>query len=204
MCQHLPPQYRDEPLDSRETIVTTQDNPLVQQIRQLLCAVSRQGADHLAEVETDLTQTALLLTEAIEKLGASFMSIHAVVSVQQDVIVRMLGSESFVTDEREHLQALQREVDRHVNAAVTGLQFQDMTSQLLQRTLGHVGSLRGMIGVLGTTAEAISPGAPVDEVVAQLAHASGTIASSRVLLDATQLRKVVSQTHMESGDIELF
>lgn len=191
-------------LESGENIAMTQDNSLAQQIRQLFDAVSVQSAGHLVEVETDLTQTALLLTEAIEKLGASFMSIHAVISVQQDAIARLLQGGAAGKEEREHLQGLQHDIDRHVNAAVTGLQFQDMTSQLLQRTLGHVGSLRGMIGVLGTTAEAIRPGASTGEVVAQIMIASGEISSCRVLLDGAQLRKAVSQTHMESGDIELF
>lgn len=192
------------PLESAMGIAMTPDNPLAHQIRQLLGAVAGQGAGHLAEVETDLTQTSLLLTEAIDKLGASFMSIHAVISVQQDAIVRLLEGGLADKEARAHLQVLQHDIDRHVNAAVTGLQFQDMTSQLLQRTLGHVDSLRGMINVLGSTAAAIGPDAPVDQVVAQLALASGGIASSRVQLDGAQLPKAVSQTHMESGDIELF
>jgi hypothetical protein len=191
-------------LESRENILTTQGNPLGQQIQQLLDAVSRQGAGHLAEVETDLAQTALLLTEAIDKLGASFMSIHAVISVQQDAVVRLLEKSVASNEEREQLQGLQNEIDRHVNAAVTGLQFQDMTSQLLQRTRGHVGSLQGMIGVLGVAAAAIGQDASADEAIAQLMIASGEVANCRVLLDDAQLRKAVSQTHMESGDIELF
>ncbi len=191
-------------IEYRENIVVTQDNPLGQQIRHLLDAVSGQAAGHLAEVETDLAQTALLLTEAIDKLGASFMSIHGVISVQQDAIVRLLEGGAIGDGERVHLQGLQKELDRHVNAAVTGLQFQDMTSQLLQRTLGHVGSLRGMIDVLGATASAIGPDASADEVIAQLTIANGEVATCRVLLDDAQLRKAVSQTHMESGDIELF
>ncbi|MDY7575357.1 chemotaxis protein [Actimicrobium sp. CCI2.3] len=181
-----------------------QDSPLGQQIRQLLDAVSRQGAGHLAEVETDLAQTALLLTEAIDKLGASFMSIHAVISVQQDAIVHLVHHGAIGYEQREHLQGLQNEIDRHVNAAVTGLQFQDMTSQLLQRTLGHVSSLRGMIDVLGETATAIGPDASADEVTTQLTIASNEVATCRVLLEDAQLRKAVRQTHMESGDIELF
>ncbi len=191
-------------IESRENILITQVNPLGQQIRQLLDDVCRQGVGHLAEVETDLTQTALLLTEAIDKLGASFMSIHAVISVQQDAIARLLENGATGNDDREHLKGLQHDIDRHVNAAVTGLQFQDMTSQLLQRTLGHVDSLRGMIGVLGETAASIGPGASDDEVIAQLNIASAEVATCRVLLDDAQLRRAVSQTHMESGDIELF
>ncbi|MEB0134025.1 chemotaxis protein [Actimicrobium sp. CCC2.4] len=192
------------PLESGTDPLMSPDNPLACHIRQLFGAVAGQGTSHLAEVETDLTQTALLLTEAIDKLGASFMSIHAVISAQQEAIARLLEGEAADKDQRAHWQVMKHDIDRHVNAAMTGLQFQDMTSQLLQRSLGHVDSLRGMIQVLGTTAAAIGPDAPVDQVVAQLALASGGIASSRVLLDGAQSSKAVSQTHMESGDIELF
>jgi hypothetical protein len=58
--------------------------------------------------------------------------------------------------------------------------------------------------VLGVAAAAIGQDASADEAIAQLMIASGEVANCRVLLDDAQLRKAVSQTHMESGDIELF
>jgi hypothetical protein len=50
--------------------------------------------------------------------------------------------------QREHrtAQGDPGEVSHHVNAAVTGLQFQDMTSQLLERIVRRVIGLREALG----------------------------------------------------------
>jgi hypothetical protein len=53
-------------------------NSLALEIKKLLTGLSEHGSQHLSEIETDLVQTNILLSEAIEKLSASFMAIHAV------------------------------------------------------------------------------------------------------------------------------
>lgn len=58
----------------------------ITELRSLLAAVSDHGKQHLVEVEADLLQTTFLLSEAIEKLGASFMAVHEAVTEQQQVI----------------------------------------------------------------------------------------------------------------------
>ncbi len=58
----------------------------ITELRSLLAAVAEHGNQHLVEVEADLMQTTFLLTEAIEKLGASFMAVHEGVSAQQQAI----------------------------------------------------------------------------------------------------------------------
>jgi len=42
------------------------------QVKQFISGVTAHGTEHLLELESDLVQTAILLAEAIEKLGASF------------------------------------------------------------------------------------------------------------------------------------
>ena len=64
----------------------TRKNLLGSQVKRLLTSLSDQGSQHLTEVETDLVQTTYLLSEAIEKLGASFMAIHAGVAAQQEIL----------------------------------------------------------------------------------------------------------------------
>ena len=54
-------------------------NSLALEIKKLLTGLSEHGSQHLSEIETDLVQTNILLSEAIEKLSASFMAIHAAV-----------------------------------------------------------------------------------------------------------------------------
>jgi len=68
----------------------TREKLLGPQVRHLLSNLSDHGTQHLAEIETDLVQTNILLAEAIQKLGASFMAIHEAVSAQQQAIDAMI------------------------------------------------------------------------------------------------------------------
>ena len=50
-------------------------NSLALELKELLSGLSEHGSQHLTEIETDLVQTNVLLSEAIEKLSASFMAV---------------------------------------------------------------------------------------------------------------------------------
>lgn len=181
----------------------TQFIALVARVGELLGSVAEQGIGHLIEVETDLAQTALLLTEAIEKLGASFMAIHASVSAQQQSVDRLLAGAVPNAEELVELNNIHRAIGQHVNAAVTGLQFQDMTNQLIERSRSHVAGVREALALLSQTAASITPHTDLPALEALLDQASAAIGERRMLLHDT-LRKSVNQTHMESGDVELF
>ena len=99
----------------------TQQRLLALGIKNLLGAVSGQSIDHLAEVDTDLLQTSLLITEAIDKLAASFLAIHAAVTAQQSIIDAVLNDGRTHEAERAKIDALRTDIGGHVNAAITGL-----------------------------------------------------------------------------------
>ena len=181
----------------------TPANPLAQGLKTLLRDAAAHGIEHLSEVETDLAQTTLLLAEAIEKLGASFMAIHAAVGAQQAVVDQLI--QGAVTDGPGvgALQQIQHDIGRHVNAAVTGLQFQDMTNQLVERARSHVSGLGSMMLLLRDTAGQVADNAGEAALIARLAQAHAELAERKQQLQ-DGLRKAVSQTHMNSGDIELF
>src|SRR5687768_157050 len=101
-------------------------------VKRLLSGVSVHGRRHLNEVETDLLQTELLLEEAIDKLTGSFMAIHSAVGSRQEAINRLLAGDTPTPEDSEKLSAMSGEIGRHVNSAITSMQFQDMTSQLLE------------------------------------------------------------------------
>ncbi|GIZ52639.1 chemotaxis protein [Noviherbaspirillum aridicola] len=181
----------------------TREKLLGSQVRHLLSNLSDHGTQHLAEIETDLVQTNVLLAEAIQKLGASFMSIHEAVSAQQQAIDALLASGADVAPETAaQIRARQEEVGRHVNAAVTGLQFQDMTSQLIGRTMQRVTGLRDVLDSVGSGSTGISESS-AEEIVAALTSINNALEEQSVKLESA-LYKAVCQTHMESGDIELF
>jgi hypothetical protein len=172
-------------------------------VKRLLSGVSDHGKKHLTEVETDLMQTELLLEEAIDKLTSSFLAIHHAVGARQGTIDLLLAGGSPSEDERARLGAMSGEIGAHVNSAITSMQFQDMTSQLIDRTLKRVTGLREFLGTLGAHGADILPESGSDEIVDLLGKVSMALAIQSLELRSV-LRKAVNQQHLESGDIELF
>lgn len=178
-------------------------NLLGSQVKRLLTSLSDHGNQHLTEVETDLVQTTYLLSEAIEKLGASFMAIHEGVSAQQEIMNQLLGGTPITPEIESRLQALQSEVAQNINTAVTGLQFQDMTSQLIGRTVRRIAGLRDVLGAVGSSSAVMVPDTEADDMVSMLNEINKALEDQSNKLESV-LWKAVNQTHMESGDIELF
>ena len=172
-------------------------------VKRMLSGVSDHGRNHLTEVETDLLQTSLLLEEAIEKLSRNFMSIHEAVSDQQATIRLLLDGGTPSPEERVRLEAMSEQVSTYVNAAITSMQFQDMTSQLIDRTLKRVTGLREFLATLGTYGAQMEADSDNDTIVDLLGKVSMALAIQSLELRSV-LRKAVSQKHLESGDIELF
>ena len=172
-------------------------------VKRLLSGVSIHGRRHLNEVETDLLQTELLLEEAIDKLTGSFMAIHSAVGSRQETINRLLAGDTPSPEDSEKLSAMSGEIGQHVNSAITSMQFQDMTSQLLDRTLKRVAGLRDFLGTLSEHGADIAPETDSDEIVERLGKVSMALAIQSLEL-RSMLRKSVEQRHLESGDIELF
>ncbi len=172
------------------------------QVRHLLSGVSEHGDQHLAEVERDLVQMDVLLDEAIKKLCASFMAIHHAVDLQQEALDGLLGDGMQSPDSAARLEALRGEINQHVGAAVTGLQFQDMTSQLIGRMVQHLAGLRDVFGALDT-GESVLPESNNEALLVTLSHISDRVGAC-CLVRAGGVRSTVNQRHMDSGDIELF
>lgn len=181
----------------------TRKKMLGSQVKRFISSVSDQGSQHLTEVETDLVQTTFLLGEAIQKLGASFMAIHEAVCSQQETVDLLLAGGVPKPENVERLKAIQNEIGQHVNAAVTGLQFQDMTSQLIGRTVRRVTGLREVLTLVGQSSTGVLPESDTEEIVAFLNDINKVMEEHSTKLESV-LWKAVRQTHMESGDVELF
>ncbi|HEY8102364.1 MAG TPA: chemotaxis protein [Burkholderiaceae bacterium] len=181
----------------------TRKKMLGSQVKRFISSVSDQGSQHLTEVETDLVQTTFLLGEAIQKLGASFMAIHEAVCSQQETVDLLLAGGVPKPESVERLKEIHNEIGKHVNAAVTGLQFQDMTSQLIGRTVRRVTGLREVLTLVGQSSSGVMPESDTEEIVAFLNDINKVMEEHSTKLESV-LWKAVRQTHMESGDIELF
>lgn len=176
---------------------------LAPQVKRLLSGVSDHGGQHLLEAEFDLAQTTVLLADAIEKLAASFMAIHHSVCTQQEIIDSLLSGNDPTPEHVRQLNEIHTEIGQHVNAVVTNLQFQDMTSQLIGRIMKRVAGLRDVLGSLGSSGADMQLESDADELFTSLNRINTALSVQSVALEDV-LRKVVNQSHMESGDIDLF
>jgi hypothetical protein len=173
------------------------------QVKDLLSGLSNHGNQHLTEVETDLIQTNFLLKEAIDKLSASFMAIHEAITAQQQMVDTLLTNVPVTPDAMSELQTRSAQIGLHINAAITGLQFQDMTNQLISRTVRRIVGLRDVLGAMGENGAGIPAGADNGEMIVLLDKINEMLKMQSTSLE-NELWKAVCQTHMESGDIELF
>jgi hypothetical protein len=172
------------------------------QIMNLLSGVSTHGDQHLAEVERDLVQMDGLLDEAIKKLCASFMAIHEALTQEQEALNSMLKDGLSASEFAARVESIHGEINRHVGAAVTGLQFQDMTSQLIGRMVQHLTGLRDVFGELDSNAPVL-PESSNEDLLERLNDISERV-GARCSAHAGGVRSSVNQRHMESGDIDLF
>lgn len=172
-------------------------------VKQLLSGVTKEIDRHLAEADSDLRQTSLLLDEAIVKLTTSFIAIHAAVNAQQAAMRVAAGSRQVTAGEAATSLAQCEEISRHIDAAMIGLQFQDMTDQLIKRTSRRIAGVRDVCNGLCTESETLATG--VDEQVtgALLKQLRERLQGRSDALHQT-MWKAVCQTHMESGEIDMF
>ena len=172
------------------------------QILQLLTSVAAYSDEHLSEIEGDLMQLNTLQDEAINKLCASFIAMQHAVNLQQQTLSSMVLAGSSLAEYAALIEAMQHDISLHARDAVAGLQFQDMTSQLIGRMVFHLSGVRGVLGALDTGAASLTdeshdclPGALND-----LRDRVGAYHAER----AGPLRSTVNQRHTGSGEIELF
>lgn len=172
------------------------------QILQLLTNVSAYGDQHLSEIECDLMQLDALQDEAIKKLCASFIAMHHAIHLQQQTLSSMLLSGSSLAEYATFVKTTQRDISRHTRQAVAGLQFQDMTSQLIRRMVLHLSDMRDVLGALDMGSDSLSE-ETLDRLPGMLNDLRDRVGSGCADLTGG-LRSTVNQRHMGSGEIELF
>lgn len=184
-------------------MATTTAPEMQRHMESLITELSEHGSRHLQEAETDLGQTGVLLEEAIAKLSTAFMQLHEAVRVQQEHVERMLAQLPADSGEKEKLRELCEDIDNRVNDAVTGLQFQDLTGQLIARTSTRIAGLRDMLCEVHQMVDAMPEEGNEASAVPALRAVSASLRVRSTALEEL-LRKSVLQHHMDSGDIELF
>jgi hypothetical protein len=172
-------------------------------VKQLLSGVSDHGISHLQEIEGDLVQITALLSDAIRDLGTSFLDLHAALKLQESLIKKNLDDGSISTDNKVQFNIIQSEIEMHINESVRNLQFQDLTSQLVSRTVKRSTGLRDLLCTINLVGNDIQQDSAHSEIVLLLKEVSSKLALQSIELK-NLLRKTVSQKNLGSGDIELF
>lgn len=175
----------------------------ITELRSLLAAVSDHGRQHLVEVEADLMQTTILLSGAIDKLSVSFMAVHEAVTKQQQVLDSLMATHHFKQEEVDLLDNLTKEIGEEVNSAVTAMQFQDMTSQLLTRTIKRVSGLRDLLQELAAHGNEMDPSHEHNEIAKFLEDMNHSLHVGSHALSGG-LRRSVDQQNMVTGEVDLF
>lgn len=172
--------------------MTDPENPAVHAGR-LLAGVSAHVDLHLREIENDLRQTSTLLAEAVGNLTSSFLAVHASIVAQQRSL------HEGCADGKASGEA----IGSQINAIVVGMQFQDMTEQLIDRMVRRVHGVRTVMEALESESRGLAVHAPPGSAVDAIDRLEALFREQNAALD-NSLRRAVTQTRMDSGDVELF
>lgn len=183
------------------------DSP-VPELGRLLAALCENGSQHLSLVESDLIQTMFLLNEAIEKIGQHFTAIHQAVSEQQaelELLLAQAGLPAQLVDSKqlETLRDLREVIGDEVNSAVVGLQFHDLTSQLITRTISRANALRDLHLTFKAHGDGLSAGHESEAMARQLGEMDESLKLCRID-PGSESSHSVRQQHLGCGEVELF
>lgn len=155
-------------------------------------------------------QIRLLMTDLHSSFSNADTSIQRISSVDMGFASESKRRIEQVLEQLEHINhesalalssqsSLAAEVDENINQATTGLQFQDMTSQLLNHTETRLNAIHSLMDDLAhLTAEDSAKSA--EEI---LQHIRDRLQDTRNKIDSMK-HNPVSHGSMDSGDIELF
>jgi methyl-accepting chemotaxis protein len=154
-------------------------------------------------------QEAVHQTEvAIQRLAGQDMTFALDSKLSVEQIIRTMEDQARARNEAiSDLARGSGEVSAVVNKAITALQFQDMTAQLLSHILQRMETLDQVFGDLGRLGNDLSQHAASGDVKAMAAALGGEatrIVSRMESKVAAQPENPVGQTAMSQGDIELF
>jgi methyl-accepting chemotaxis protein len=105
----------------------------------------------------------------------------------------------------EELSAIANEVEGDVRVAVTSLQFQDLSTQLLSHIQGRVEAIEAMLNKVASISvdENGAVDDPADDSSRRLARFQNAIDEAADTIRQLKHNPVL-QEHMAAGDIELF
>lgn len=156
----------------------------IHQLNKLHTIVVEESHKHINEVQNDLEQVNFLLREAINELTKSFCSLQVAIDERQKILASP-------HDASETLREVNDKIKYYTGNAVTALQFEDMTRQLNERSSRRLEGLKSALSLLISEHE-VEP----KKMSAVFSHKSLELTN--------ELTKSVHQTHLKSGESEIF
>ncbi|MFJ5445674.1 chemotaxis protein [Methylobacillus methanolivorans] len=175
----------------------------IDELKALLVSLGGWGEEHLEHVETDLSRANGLLHEAISMLVDGFMSINRAAQAQQQILLSLSASSQLSQQHIAEVAMYSRQIESEVNRVVTGMQFEDMTNQLLTRALARVGGLKLLLLAIADQHESLVAEHSHEDIAVILQKMSESLNEKRASMHR-DLQSSVNQQHMGAGDIELF
>lgn len=148
----------------------------------------------------NVNQALISAEESITKLAASDMT-FVVDSKQhvQTMMADLVELNKTMARNAEELKEINNKVEQNVSVAVSTLQFQDMSSQLIGHAQMRLQSMQEVAGELSRAPAIEAPGVYLD----QLAAYNRSLHEHVVLLDQRKTNPV-AQEKIDTGDVELF
>lgn len=175
----------------------------IDELKDLLVSLGGWGEEHLEHVEIDLGQANALLREAISMLVDGFMAINRAAQAQQQILLSLSTSTQLSQQHIAEVAMYSRQIESEVNRVVTGMQFEDMTNQLLTRALARVSGLKLLLLAMADQHESLVAGHSHEDIAVILQKMSESLNEKRTSMHR-DLQSSVNQQHMGAGDIELF
>lgn len=167
----------------------------VRDLGQLLTDVSTQGIAHIEIVQAYLTQICMPLAKAIDRLLPGFDALHEAVCAQDDAAQAL---QQDAGADRAQLHNTGAAIERQMQAMVTALQFEVMTSQIIAHAGQRTAGLSEILTGVSNGAQAIVLGD-----LAQLGNLRTALAAQSRDLNGHLMRSV-DQRHIESGGTTMF
>lgn len=174
------------------------------QLKELLSTLSDYRIYHLGSMESDLLQVNKLLKEAIETLGSSFMEIGRAVHLQQEMLDALMKNANGSSEQTMKWETLFEVLQNNIASAVTGLQFEDMTTQLVFRVMDRINGMKQVSSILQILNSRITLEEGDDEIADFLEVTSKLLVRQNDKLNGQLSSQIVSQQCLNVGDIELF
>lgn len=158
---------------------------------------SSQIRKQVLGIEAEITSAekgihAMASQDLVTALSAK-QDVEATISVLREMNERMTGASGEVA-------SIAEELERNVNAAVTNLQFQDLTSQLIAHARRQGEAIQAILGEVVRIGDALDDGTFDSRATVLLSGLEERIAAAMEAAERTPVR----QQEMASGDIDLF